>query len=207
MTPARQKNATSTHESKLRLLNAAVRVIRTKGFGATRIEDVCEAAGLTKGSFFHHFTGKEALGIAVAEHWSLTTGELFNAAAYRRHEDPLDRVLGYIDFRRAILRGDLADFTCLAGTMVQEIYETNPSIREACAQSILGHAREVERDITAAKRRYAPRARWTAESLALHTQAVLQGAFILAKAKGGPKVAEDCIDHLKRYVELLLPRT
>ncbi len=40
-------------------------------------------------------------------------------------------------------------------------------------------------------------------SLALHTQAVLQGAFILAKAKGGPEVAADSIDHLKRYVSLL----
>jgi len=44
---------------------------------------------------------------------------------------------------------------------------------------------------------------WTAASLALHTQAVLQGAFILAKARGGAQVAADTIDHLRRYVELL----
>ena len=44
---------------------------------------------------------------------------------------------------------------------------------------------------------------WSAESLALHTQAVLQGAFILAKAKGGATIAADSIDHLRRYVELL----
>ena len=44
---------------------------------------------------------------------------------------------------------------------------------------------------------------WTAASLALHTQAVLQGAFILAKATGGAEAAADSIDHLRRYVELL----
>ncbi len=44
---------------------------------------------------------------------------------------------------------------------------------------------------------------WTPASLALHTQAVLQGAFILAKAKGGPAVAEESVDHLRRYIELL----
>jgi TetR/AcrR family transcriptional repressor of nem operon len=44
---------------------------------------------------------------------------------------------------------------------------------------------------------------WTAKSLALHTQAVLQGAFILAKAKGGAEIAADSIDHLIRYLELL----
>jgi TetR/AcrR family transcriptional regulator, transcriptional repressor for nem operon len=47
------------------------------------------------------------------------------------------------------------------------------------------------------------RAEWTAQSLALHTQAVLQGAFILAKAKGGAEIAAASIDHLRRYIELL----
>jgi TetR/AcrR family transcriptional repressor of nem operon len=36
------------HESKTKLLQAAIRVIRVKGFTATRVEDVCEAAGLRK---------------------------------------------------------------------------------------------------------------------------------------------------------------
>ena len=44
---------------------------------------------------------------------------------------------------------------------------------------------------------------WTAKSLALPTQAVLQGAFILAKAKGGPAIAVESVDHLLRYVKLL----
>jgi TetR/AcrR family transcriptional repressor of nem operon len=44
---------------------------------------------------------------------------------------------------------------------------------------------------------------WSAASLALHTQAVLQGAFVLAKTKGGPAIAEERVDHLNRYVRLL----
>jgi len=44
---------------------------------------------------------------------------------------------------------------------------------------------------------------WTAVSLALYTQAVIQGSFILAKARHGPQVAADCLDHLHRYIELL----
>jgi hypothetical protein len=43
------KSAQTQHESKTRILNAALRVIRAKGYAATRIEDLCEAAGLTKG--------------------------------------------------------------------------------------------------------------------------------------------------------------
>jgi TetR/AcrR family transcriptional repressor of nem operon len=44
---------------------------------------------------------------------------------------------------------------------------------------------------------------WSASSLALYIQSVLQGSFILAKAKHGPAVAADCIDHLRRYLEML----
>lgn len=46
-------------------------------------------------------------------------------------------------------------------------------------------------------------AEWTPASLAVHTQAVLQGAFILAKATGDGQIARDSVDHLARYVELL----
>ena len=49
------------HQSKLKLLDAMISVVRAKGYNATRVEDVCEAAGLTKGSFFHHFKSKEEL--------------------------------------------------------------------------------------------------------------------------------------------------
>src|SRR5262245_54102529 len=100
------------HESKTKLLDAALRVVRTKGYTATRIEDVCEAAGLTKGSFFHHFKSKEDLALAAAEHWGLVTSGTFALAPYRGLADPVERLLGYLDFRKAILRGELAQYTC-----------------------------------------------------------------------------------------------
>ena len=195
------------HESKRKLLDAALRVIRTRGYQATRVEDVCEAAGLTKGSFFHHFTSKEDLALAAAEHWNAVTGALFASAPYRELADPLDRLLAYIDFRKALLRGELPEFTCLVGTMVQEIYATNPQLREACERSIRGHAETLQPDIAAAVKKYGVDAEWTAQSLALYMQAVIQGSFILAKAKGGPEAAAASLDHLRRYFELLFRKS
>ncbi|MCA9602813.1 MAG: TetR/AcrR family transcriptional regulator, partial [Myxococcales bacterium] len=58
-------------------------------------------------------------------------------------------------------------------------------------------------DIHAAMRDRGVTGNWSAESLAAHTQAVLQGAFILAKAKGDVDVAVESVAHLRRYVELL----
>ncbi len=195
------------HESKTRLLDASLRVIRARGYCATTIDDICAAAGLTKGSFFHHFKGKEDLALAAAAHFSGMADGLFAQAPYRSLADPLDRFLGYIDFRVAILRGALPEFTCLLGTMVQETFESHPAIREACDRYIRAHAVEVARDIAEARSRYAPDAPWSAESLGLYTQAALQGSFVLAKAHNGPEVAVECLGHLRRYVELLFNQT
>jgi TetR/AcrR family transcriptional repressor of nem operon len=194
-------------DARTRLLDAALTVIRTKGYGAATVDDICRAAGVSKGAFFHHFADKEALAIAAAEHFSAGAAALFGAAAYRAENDPRERLLRYIDLRAALLRGDFADFTCLLGTLVQETYATHPAIRETCDEHIRLHAGDVALDVDAAKRVYAPDAPWTAESLALFTQAVIQGAFILAKAHADPAVAADCIAHLRRYIETQLPTT
>ena len=191
--------------SRERLLDAALSVIRAKGFSATSVDDICVAANVSKGAFFHHFGSKEDMAVAAAEHWSTVTSAFFAAAPYRSLADPVDRLLGYVDFRKAILQGELPEYTCLVGTMVQETFETCPPIREACNRSISEHAAVIEADITEAMRTYRIDADWTAESLALYTQAVIQGAFILAKARHRRDVAADCIDHLRRYLETLFP--
>lgn len=194
----------SNHQSKDKLLDAALQEFRIRGYAATTVDDVCHAAGVTKGSFFHHFKNKEELAVLATRHWNDTTSALFAQAPYQQIADPRERVLAYIDFRASILRGELADYTCLLGTLVQETFESHPAIRAACWIGIDGHAQSLAKDIDQARSLYAPEADWTTESLAHYTQAALQGAFILAKAQGGAAMAAQCVGHLHRYVEMLL---
>ena len=196
-------SAMQQHQSKAKLLDATIKVVRTKGYNATRIEDVCAEAGVTKGSFFHHFRSKDDLALAALEHWKAGTRELFANAPYHLATDPLDRVLAYVDFRKTILTGELPEFTCFVGTMVQETYATNPQLRAGCESSICGHAKTLEADFEAAMRKYGVTDEVTPGSLARHTQCVIQGAFILAKATGSAAVAAESIDHLRRYLTLL----
>jgi TetR/AcrR family transcriptional repressor of nem operon len=192
-------------ETKAKLLTAARDVIRAKGYTATTVDDICAAAGVTKGGFFHHFANKEQLGIAAAEYFDEMATALFAAAPYRTLFDPRDRVLGYVDFRAAMLTGEIPQYTCLLGTMVQEVYDTHPEIAAACDRGMSSHVRELAADIEQAKARYAPNASWSAESVGYHMQAVLQGAFIFTKAKHDPAVARECLAHLRRYIETLFP--
>jgi TetR/AcrR family transcriptional repressor of nem operon len=190
--------------TRTKLLDAARDVIRGQGYTATTVDDICAAAGVTKGSFFHHFPSKEQLGIAAIEQFNEAAAAIFGSAPYGSASDPRDRVLGYVDFRASLLSREIAQFTCLLGTIVQEVYLTHPDLRAACDQGMSDHVAGLTRDIEAAKQRYAPGASWSAESVGYFMQTVLQGGFIFAKAKQNPQVAVESLGHLRRYLETLL---
>ena len=193
----------SQHESKAKFLDAAVQVVRAKGYAATTVDDICHKAGLTKGSFFHHFKSKDELALAATTYWGNYDQSSFAAAPYRKLQDPLDRLLGYLDFRATILTGELHGYTCLFGTLIQETYVTHPDIRAACDRALSCHVAELTLDIEAAKQRYAPTASWSAESVGYFIQSVLQGSLIFAKAKQGPGIARENLTHLRHYLMAL----
>jgi len=68
------------------LLESALLVFARKGYHGTRLEEVAEAAGVTKGTFYHYFATKEDLLLGVIQH--------YQALAFGRVEDVLqDRQL------------------------------------------------------------------------------------------------------------------
>jgi len=199
-------SSTDIAPTRTKLLDAARDVIRAQGYSATTVDDICAAAGVSKGSFFHHFESKEAMGVAAIDHWNVTTQAFFENAPYARLPDPRDRVFGYVDFREDLIKGDVYQFTCLIGTTVQEAYATYPALRAICDTGLTNHIAMLARDLDAAKRRYAPDAAWSPESVGTFMQATLQGAFIFAKSTNDPEVAKACIGHLRNYLESLLGR-
>ncbi len=158
---------------------------------------------MTKGAFFHHFASKEELAIAAAEGWTERARPMFELAPHVKLEDPLDRLLGHIDFRLSMLDGPTEDYTCFVGTMVQEAYATNDRIRAACEASINAYCQALAPDIQAAMDVYGVPEDITAIGLAQHVQSVLQGAFVLAKTTNDPAIARGTVTHLKRYVRML----
>jgi TetR/AcrR family transcriptional repressor of nem operon len=192
-------------EARARLLGAARSLVRHRGFAATSVDDLCAAAGVTKGAFFHHFPSKEALGVALIEDWTDSTTILFASHPYNTLPDPLDRVFGYLDLRREILEQPIPEFSCVAGTTVQEAYESSIPIRMAAARSVQSGAEHVRPHLAAALAAH-PVAGVTAESLARQFQVAVQGGIVLAKALNDSNPAREAFDHLERYLRLLFDR-
>jgi len=205
----RQSSASTSapQDARTRILDAALPVFLKQGFAATTVDELCRSAGVAKGGFFHHFESKEAAALAAIEHRNTQKDAQFAEAPYWRLSDPRARLLGYLDFRAELVRGELSEFTCLLGMLAQETFASHRQLQAACGAGIEGHAQTLIPTIEAARAKYAPAADWTAESLAHHLLTVVQGSFVLAKAMDDPKVARDAIAHLRRYVEHLIPNT
>jgi AcrR family transcriptional regulator len=84
----------STRISQGGIVAAAARVFARLGFAATRVEDILEAAGVARRTFYKHFTGKEDVLSAV---YDLATGELLRALRSMPGPLPGARASGPLD--------------------------------------------------------------------------------------------------------------
>lgn len=67
-------------ETRARLMDAAFRVFAEKGYGHVTIEDVCEAAGYTRGAFYSQFESLEELFFLLYDRWAGRTADQVRAA-------------------------------------------------------------------------------------------------------------------------------
>lgn len=186
--------------TKDRLLDAAQRLMLAKGFPATTVEEICETAGLTKGSFFHYFESKDDLGKAVLDRYAGRGLGGLETASFRRLGDPLKRIIASIDFWIDRINDPSTECGCLLGNFAQELSDTHPEIRVQCARHFDQWTQMLKQDFDDAKSTYRPRARIDTQGLAEHYVAVLEGALLMAKAKRDRKLFERNLTHLKRYV-------
>ena len=183
-----------------------MKLMLCKGFKATTVDDICAGAGLTKGSFFHYFDGKEDLAKATAKHFHEFQQCMFDGADFRSLADPLGRVFGRLDFIAGIARNPQIPKSCLVGNLVQEVAGTHEDIRAVCESAFNSAVADFERDVAAAKLKHAPNAEFEPASVARLYLSLIQGSMILVKASKNAAIFEENVEHLRRYIESLFGR-
>lgn len=189
-----------------KLLDAAVGLMIDRGYEATGVEDICKSAKVTKGSFFHYFDSKEALGKAAVERFHSIMKGKFGASPKLRKEDPLDRVLAWTDVAAELTKDPLAQRGCLIGTFAQEMAATNETLRRACESCFDEGVAWMKGELDAAVAKHKPKEKFDTRTVADHMLVTLQGALILAKARKDPRAVAESMGHLKRYLSGLFGR-
>lgn len=193
------RNPETSRES---LLNAGTLCFRREGYVATTVDDICREAGVSKGAFFHHFASKEALAAACLEKWRTGMATMDAAAPYRTIADPVKRLIGCMEFYASILSEPSQLKSCLAGTIAQEVFDTNPKLRDASNNCFVG-----AEGMFAALLREAAEARGVdvdVDGLAKHWTGAIQGALILYKASQDVSVIRNNLNHVRDYIAALI---
>ncbi len=188
--------------TKARLLDAAQVLMLAKGFTATTVDEICEKADLTKGSFFHYFESKEELGRKLLERFCAANAQKTQGCC-GAERDPLKRVYNYIDGLIELSHDPVMARGCLLGTFAQELSDTHPKIRQVCDNAFGAWAKQFGDELAQAKAAYAPRATFDPRSVAEHLIAVLEGSLIVGKARQDRKTLGRSLGHFKTYLKSL----
>jgi TetR/AcrR family transcriptional repressor of nem operon len=195
-------------ETKHKLVDAGVKLMRARGYSATTVDDICAEAGVTKGGFFHYFKSKDDIAKSALTHFHEGKVKNYEEAAFRKFADPLDRVFGRLDFVKVSVGGDRrVTKGCLIGVFAQELAFTNPEIRDVCQGFFSRIVRDFANDLAEAKAIYAARAKFDPKAVALFYLSLVQGSLMLAKIAGNNDVLHDNIEQFRGHLKNLFGLT
>jgi len=193
-------------ETKRKLLDAGVKLMRARGYNATTVDDICADAGVTKGGFFHYFKSKDDIARTALTHFYEGRVEEYEAAPFRKLADPLDRVFGRLDYVKEYMDGagtGRVTKGCLIGMFAQELALTNPEIRDVCEGFFSRMVRDFSQDLADAKAAHAPDAPFDPKAVAQFYLAVVQGSLMLAKTGSDNEVLRDNIEQFRDHLKSL----
>ena len=172
-------------ETRERLLELAEVAVLQKGFGATSIEELIAAAGITKGGFFYHFKDKNELAKALILRY-LEADKAILDEIFRRgdelNEDPLHGFLiGLKLFAEMMADLPGAHPGCLAASYAYQEQLFSEEVRQLSRQgALLWRARFRER-LTAIAAKYPPKIDVDLDAMADMVLTLVDGGITISK--------------------------
>jgi len=111
------------------ILTTSLALLHGRGYNATSVQDITEAAGVPKGSFYNHFDSKEALGLEVVQRYTEHDAGL-PAVLHEPGVAALTRLQNYFKALVDLGIGMAPDCGCLLGNFSAELSGQSPVIRQ-----------------------------------------------------------------------------
>lgn len=187
-------------DKKEKLVQATVSLMLNRGYAATSVDDICEAAGVTKGAFFHYFKTKEEACRVAMEIWGAGWKCLVDQMERENPPDPLEQLEGLFRMMPVAYISSPVGPGCMIGTVAQELASSNESLRPL----FLGHFQDwvdrTTRMLAEAKAAVPPEIDFDPEELAWWLHAMVQGTLLLAKSNRNEEFIRRNVAHCRNYV-------
>lgn len=190
----------SSHSPKERILCRSAALFHTQGFRATSLQQLLDSAKVTKGTLYHHFSGKDALGLAVLDRaksdFLATLDDVF------ANRSPGQGLAAFLDLVLKMHRGKGFVGGCLFGNTALEMSDADSRYAESVEQLFRMWVGRFETVIQAAQEQGELREDISPRNLAVMMVATIEGGIMLARLqkKEGPLKA--CLDGLKTFLGL-----
>src|ERR1700722_16080673 len=164
------------------VLNAGSKLFIERGFGACRGQDITDAAGVPKGSFYNHFKSKEALAAAVLTEYGKGTTD--RSILSNSKLTPLARLKKHF----AALNDHFSQCHdgCLVGKFMAEVSEDTPQIRHELLKVLTLWGEQISAAIAEGQQQGSIRSDLKASELANFLIDSYEGAILRTRVEKNP---------------------
>lgn len=205
--PARRRRgrppaAPEDQAARQALIRAGLVHLTERGYGATALDEILAAAGVTKGSFYHHFASKAEFGAALIEAYGADFLAVLHRSLDRADLLPLDRLGAFAAGAEAWMAAHGYRRGCLVGNLGQEMAAL-PEDYRARLQAVLADWQEATaRCLRTAQAAGEIGPSEDPEALAALFWTGWEGAVLRAKLDRGPEPLRAFIAAFLRLVSL-----
>lgn len=200
---------TKAESTREKLLKSAKRLVMTKGFAGTSIDNILAETGLTKGAFFHHFKSKSDLAAQLMNWYAegdMNMFRTFMAQAEAMYDDPMDQLMKFLkDFETYLADPENPPRGCMYALYTYEDDHFENDVKGFVAETLQTWTAMYIRKFQEVIDRYPPAKPVTAKRLAEMIIAVIEGGLILERAYGNPGMTARQSEQFREYLELLFP--
>jgi AcrR family transcriptional regulator len=188
-----QSEARSKGErTRERILELTYDSVIRKGFAATSIEELVEAAGITKSGFFYHFKDKQDLARQLIQRYA-DNNQIFidemSARARELSDDPLHSFLIFLKLYAEAMEDLAADHPgCLVATVTFQDMSWDQATRRMTVDNVLDWRRKIVSWLEEIACAYPPKGKAEPADLADAILAFTYGGMTLSKALGDTHV-------------------
>ena len=185
-----------------RLIDAAMALFWEKGYANTSMSDLLTAAKANSGSFYHFFSSKEDLLLAVLDRYFVMLHPAMLAPAWEGIDDPIERIFALLArYRMLILQTDCT-YGCPIGRLALEIGPEQQEVHKRLAKNFDGWTTAVRACLEQASDRLP--ADIDRERLSGFVLTVMEGGVMLSRSHRDVKPFDQAVAELRAYFNRLL---
>lgn len=189
-----------------KLIEVSYELVLTKGYSATTVDELCEAAGVSKGSFYHFFKSKEELGLALLDDFLQQSKVRFLGGDFRMETDPMKRMFGFLEHTEKYAH-QLWSKGCILGTFAGELGNTGERIREKISSMFQGVVEGVAEFFLPVEERFPGNELYSAKRLAELYIVLIEGAIVLCRAYDDFRPLERSVERFRIELTETLKQT